>query len=333
MDWEACLSRVRWTAVSAAAGVITAASASAIAADAAPGFPADATATPLKMTRIADGAYVFFGAQEDASPANGGAIANVGFVVGQRCVAVIDTGGTPLQGEQLRGAVRSITDRPVCAVINTHMHPDHVYGNAAFRGGPPPAADLIGHEHLAPAMSARRETYARAQQRTLGELAGATELVGPTVAVAPGHPRALELGGRTLEVRAWRTAHTDNDLTVFDPVSGTLWAGDLLFAGRIPVIDGSLVGWLAVLDEIEKMDPRRIVPGHGPVGDWKTDLAAQRRYLLALARDTREAIRAHRPMAQAMEQAAAGERGRWLLFDEYHRRNIAAAYAELEWEE
>jgi glyoxylase-like metal-dependent hydrolase (beta-lactamase superfamily II) len=155
----------------------------------------------------------------------------------------------------------------------------------------------------------------------------------PTRNVAPGQPYALDLGGRTLTVRAWRTAHTDNDLTVFDERTGTLWAGDLLFAERIPSLDGSLTGWLAVMDEIEQLPAKQVIPGHGPSDNWRAAMASQRRYLRALADGTRAAIRAHRSMIQAVREVAADEHDRWLLFDAYHRRNVAAAYAELEWED
>ena len=285
---------------------------------------------PLAVTPIADGAYVFYGAQQDASAANSGAIANLGFVIGERCVAVIDTGGSHIEGVRLRAAVRAATDRPVCAVINTHMHPDHVYGNSAFVADDP---QFIGHTHLAPALAARSASYSKALQRELGEQARDSQLVMPTRSVTPGQPYALDLGGRTLILRAWHTAHTDNDLTVFDQRSGTLWAGDLLFAERIPSLDGSLTGWLAVMDEIEHMHPKQVVPGHGPSTDWQAAMASQRRYLRALADGTREAIAARRSMMRAVEEVAAGERDRWLLFDAYHRRNVAAAYAELEWED
>jgi quinoprotein relay system zinc metallohydrolase 2 len=286
--------------------------------------------TALPMTPLGDGAYVFIGAQEETSASNLGAIANVGFVVGDRCVAVIDSGGSPIEGAQLRAAVRAVTDRPVCAVINTHMHPDHVYGNSAFVADDP---QFIGHIHLAAALAARASTYARALQRALGGEAADFQAVMPTRGVTPDRPFSLDLGGRTLTLRAWRTAHTDNDLTVYDGRTGTLWAGDLLFAGRIPALDGSVVGWLAVLDEIETLNPRRVIPGHGPFDDWRAALAAQRRYLRVLADGTRAAIRTHHTISQAMQEVAGEERDRWLLFDGYHRRNIAAAYAELEWEE
>jgi quinoprotein relay system zinc metallohydrolase 2 len=295
--------------------------------------PAAEPVAPLPVTRIGDGLYVFYGAQEDASAQNLGAIANVGFVVGDRCVAVIDTGGSAIEGARLQAAVRAATDRPVCAVINTHMHPDHVYGNSAFAGARD-SPQFIGHVHLAPALAARSESYARALQRTLGEEAARdSRLVMPTRTVTREQPFSLDLGGRTLSLRAWRTAHTDNDLTVYDERTGTLWAGDLLFCERIPALDGSLTGWLAVMDAIEAMKPQRIVAGHGRCDEWRTALAAQRRYLQALADGTRAQIRAHHPIGQAMQEVAGDERERWLLFDAYHRRNIAAAYAELEWEE
>jgi quinoprotein relay system zinc metallohydrolase 2 len=289
------------------------------------------TGTALAVTPIGAGAYVFYGVQEETSAANSGAIANVGFIIGDRCVAVIDTGGSTIEGASLRAAVQAATDKPICAVINTHMHPDHVYGNKAFVRDDP---QFIGHVHLGPALAARSATYARAQQRVFGDLAGDSQwAVLPTRNVNPGEPLSLDLGGRTLTLRAWRTAHTDNDLTVYDERTRTLWAGDLLFAGRIPSLDGSLVGWLAAMDEIERMNPQRVIPGHGPSDDWRTALASQRRYLKALADGTRAAIRAHRTMMQAMQEVGGAERERWLLFDGYHRRNVAAAYAELEWED
>ncbi|HEX7156070.1 MAG TPA: MBL fold metallo-hydrolase, partial [Burkholderiaceae bacterium] len=120
--------------------------------------------TALPLTSIGDGAYVFIGVQEDASASNLGAIANVGFVIGDRCVAIIDTGGSPMDGARLRAAVRAATEKPICAVINTHMHPDHVYGNSAFVTDHP---QFIGHANLAPALAARSATYARSLQREL----------------------------------------------------------------------------------------------------------------------------------------------------------------------
>jgi glyoxylase-like metal-dependent hydrolase (beta-lactamase superfamily II) len=134
-------------------------------------------------------------------------------------------------------------------------------------------------------------------------------------------------------VRAHGPAHTDNDLTIFDEKTRTFWLADLLFVDRIPVIDGSLIGWLKQIDELTNISAKQAVPGHGPVSvPWPAAAGPERRYLAAVADDTRAAIRSGVGIAGAYKNVANPERGHWLLFDEYHPRNVTASYKELEWE-
>ena len=142
----------------------------------------------------------------------------------------------------------------------------------------------------------------------------------------------LDLGSRTLTVRAWPTAHSDNDLTVLDEQTGTLFAGDLVFLTHIPVLDGSIRGWLKVIDELGTLPAQRVVPGHGPVSEWPAALADQRRYLEKLATDVRALVARGEPITVAADTAAASERSRWQLFDDYNARNATAAFSEIEWE-
>ena len=186
----------------------------------------------LEVREVAPGIFLHPGLQEDMTAQNLAGIANIGFVVGEKCVAVIDSGGTRRLGEALRAAVRSRTDKPICYVINSHVHPDHVFGNAAFKDEKPV---FVGHYKLPPAMAARGHVYANALNRNLGQAAEGSEIVPPTLLVRD--TLDLDLGARTLKLRAWPTAHTDNDLTVYDSRTGTLWLGDLLFVGHIPVVD------------------------------------------------------------------------------------------------
>jgi glyoxylase-like metal-dependent hydrolase (beta-lactamase superfamily II) len=142
----------------------------------------------------------------------------------------------------------------------------------------------------------------------------------------------LDLGSRTLLLRAWPVAHSDNDLTVLDEQSGTLFAGDLVFLTHIPVMDGSLRGYLAVIDELATLPAQRVVPGHGAVSAWPGALADERRYLGTLASDIRALVAAGKPITAAAAGAAASERSHWELFDDYNARNATAAFSEIEWE-
>ena len=282
----------------------------------------------LPVTEIASGIFVHNGVHEEASAANEDAIANIGFIIGDEAVAVIDPGGSFVEGSALRAAIRAHTDQPIRYVILTHVHPDHILGAAAFRDDHP---DFIGHAKLPGALAQRGDYYLRRLHSALGDEANGTEVVPPTVLVSD--KLELELGNRRLTLRAHRPAHTDNDLTVFDQNTRTFWLADLLFVDRIPVIDGSLVGWLKQLDELTAIPADRAVPGHGPVSvAWPAAAEPERRYLAAVAHDTRAAIKAGIGIANAYRQVANSERGKWLLFDEYHPRNVTASYKELEWE-
>jgi len=159
---------------------------------------------------------------------NEGAIANVGFVVGGNAVAVIDTGGSVREGRRFRAAVRQVTDKPIRYVINTHAHPDHVFGNAAFE--------------------------------------------------AP------------------------------DDGSETLFTGDLLFMQHVPVLDGSIRGWLKTIDELASLPAANVIPGHGLATEWPGALSGERTYLKRLASDCRDLIKRGVPLAEAAQIAAISER-------------------------
>jgi quinoprotein relay system zinc metallohydrolase 2 len=289
---------------------------------------AEAEFDSLPVDEIAPGIFVHLGASELMTSANEGAIANVGFIVGADAVAVIDTGGSLNEGRKLLAAVRSHTDKPIRYVINTHGHPDHVFGNAAFLSE---GTSFVGHRNLPRALAARGHFYIDSFRRIMGdELLKDVVIVPPTLLI--DDTRELELGGRSLVLRAWSTAHSDSDLTVVDKQTGTLFAGDLVFLAHIPVLDGSLRGWLKTIDELGETVVRRVVPGHGPVGDWPAALADERRYLERLGSDVRALVKAGKPITAAAATAAGSERSRWDLFDDYNARNATAAFSEIEWE-
>ena len=273
----------------------------------------------------APGVYVHYGQVAEMTPANFGDVANLGFVVGARCVAVIDTGGTFAVGRALRQAIRRVAKVPVCYVINTHVHPDHIFGNAAFAEDHP---EFIGHARLADALRRRGPNYLNALRRDLGHVAQESTIVMPTRSVAATED--LDLGGRVVSLRAWPTAHTDTDLTIIDQQTKTLFLGDLLFVGHVPVLDGNLRGFLAALEELKTVHADLAIPGHGRALAWPQAMAPEQRYLSGLLADVLAAIKAKRTLAETLT-TVQGERGQWHLFEQFHKRNVTAAYAELEW--
>ncbi|MBX2885466.1 MAG: quinoprotein relay system zinc metallohydrolase 2 [Granulosicoccus sp.] len=272
----------------------------------------------------APGVYLHTGRHEDSGPENEGDIANVGFIVGENSVLVIDPGGSPRLGRMLLNAIRETTELPISHTVLTHIHPDHILGSQVFAH----TGELVAHKRYPAALAQRGQFYldrfAYLFEEEEKQLPAPTVLVDGTLEV--------DLGNRPVIIRAHPTAHTDHDLSIHDVTTQTLWASDLVFAERIPSLDGSISGWHQETKLLLTEDIKLIIPGHGAPAPAGVILLPQLRYLTRLLTEVREKVADNTRLADAVEMVAKDEKSHWLLFDLYHAGNITKAYTELEWE-
>jgi uncharacterized sulfatase len=237
--------------------------------------PAAASAAPydyqLQPQQVADGVYVVLGHNEDFSPHNGGNIANVGILIGDDGVVLIDSGPSRRYGEQLQAAVTHLTPLPVVMVIHTHHHPDHVLGAQVFTGAQRAALPEVQQQ-----LASEGGTLLDNMYRLNGAWMQGTQ---PSVMDHPLTPGRLQVAGRELEL-IQLTGHSAADLVIMDVASGTLFAGDLVFHDRAPTTPhANLPQWLTALDALEALQATTLVPGHGPLSPDGKALAQTRAYL------------------------------------------------------
>jgi quinoprotein relay system zinc metallohydrolase 2 len=290
-------------------------------------LPTLGRAADAQLVEIASGVFIRRGIDQDATPTNRDAIANIGFIIGKDAVLVTDSGGSLADGRWLRQAIRAKTDKPIKYVVLSHVHPDHVFGAGAFSADNP---TFIGHANLRTALQQRGAFY----RTKLSEVVG-VDNVGPVVMPTRDIVDAgeVDLGDRVIRFTAHGAAHTTCDLSMLDRGSGLLLPADLLFVDRIPALDGSLLGWLKEIDILTAMGAAKAVPGHGPVTvDFATTSADLVRYLATLRDGVRAEIKKNGSIENAIKTVGQSEKAKWLLFDSYNARNVTQAYKELEWE-
>lgn len=285
-------------------------------------------ANQFNLSEVAEGNYVHKGIHVTIEDKQHDDIANIGFIIGNKCVAVIDSGGSINIGQKLLDSIRSITEKPICYVINTHIHFDHVLGNHVFLGGKP---KYVGHQNLAAAIEQNREFFLKQFKNDLGRNPNKDMIIGPDTLVDGS--MTLDLGNRLLVLTTYPVAHTNTDLTIFDKKTGTFWSGDLIFRERIPSLTGSLKGWLKVMEDLHSIDAKLVIPGHGNVAT-SIDMALEQQegYFKRLLTETRKAIAEGEFINDAMETIDKDNKSNWLLFKDRHASNVSKAFTELEWE-
>ena len=292
---------------------------------------------PLNVIEIVDGVYVHYGKHENLYEGNLGDIANLGFIIGDESIAVIDTGGSYKVGESLRLAIRKISSKPIKYIINTHVHQDHIFGNAAFISE---GSLIYGHYKLKQALRERGSLYL-AQINQIGDDGKNTKIVMPHKIIAEtstdetkklSNRIIIDLGNRKLLLTSHEVAHTSADASVYDLNTKIFFVGDLVQDERLPTMDGLAKNWIKVLDEIEKVDFKIMVPGHGKIQTDNTALNKTKKYLQVLYDEVIEVLKKNISVEEGLNTIAQSEKNNWVLFDRVNPGNIVRTFMRYEWE-
>ena len=295
------------------------------------------TSFSFEIKEVAEGIFVHFGTHEDANKSNKGDIANIGFILGKRSIMVIDTGGTKEIGKKLLKKIKTISDLPISHIVITHSHPDHFFGTEAFLSENP---SIVGHEKLNRSLLSNFNFYKELQSNNIeNKILKNAKLIKANIKIKTENILKVNLGERVVEIKAWKSGHTDNDLSVYDLNTKTFWSENI-FVERIPSIRASIIGWKRNLDEIKKMDINLIIPGHGsaekkdaalkPILEYFTRLISQVRKFHKNNVSLQESINSVL-QKEILDSEKVNPEG-WELFTEYHYSNITKVYTELEWE-
>jgi glyoxylase-like metal-dependent hydrolase (beta-lactamase superfamily II) len=251
--------------------------------------PSPETDARLTARQVSPHGWYFEGVSGMATSANRGYTSNAGFVVTADGVVVVDALGTPALGAEMLKAIRGVTDRPIRRVIVTHYHADHVYGLQPFKAaGADVWAHRKGEEYFTSGLADERLAQRR---RDLSPwVDGTTRVQKPDLWVEGDTD--FRMGGLTFRIVYADGAHSPEDVMVYVVEDRLLFAGDLLFAGRVPFVGtADSKGWLKAMDKMIALKPAVVVPGHGPASrDVERDLVLTRDYLAYLRETMGKAV-------------------------------------------
>ena len=241
----------------------------------------------FELKRVSNHAYYVEGLFELGTPLNQNFISNAGVVVAPEGVVVIDALGSPALAQRLVDEIAKITDKPIQYVIVTHYHADHVYGLQVFKDlGAKVIAQDKGKLYLTSDTARLRLEVSREELAPWVD--DSTRLEAADVWVL--NDEQMMLSGWQFDLLKVGPAHTPDDLSVFVPAENVLFAGDLMFQGRIPFVgNADSAGWIKSLDRLLTLSPKVVVPGHGPHSvNPAEDLKFTRDYLQYLRDQMRE---------------------------------------------
>jgi len=279
-------------------------------------------------TRVTEHLYAWIGPHGGPNPENKGFRMNMGFVVGKSAVAVIETGYHKPMALEMLAHIRKITPVPVKYVINTNSQPDRFLGNEHFRRQ---GATLITSASEAKRMAAMGGLFAQMSEKAMGLVVGGIEVPNPPDRVLESDSE-LDLGELKIHLRQFGAAHTPGPLVVHIPKDNAVYAGDILYSGRLPaVVDGGNVeSWITVFDKLRGFGNAIFVPGHGNPAPLKAFEFSTREYLVLLHTHMTQAVDQGKDQVDAIASLDQRRFSKLENYSELAGRNASFAYLEAE---
>lgn len=279
--------------------------------------------------QISSHVWAWIGPYDPPTRENRGFRMNLGFVVGSRAVTVIDSGYSSEMAERMLEYIRQITSLPVRHVVNTNSQPHRFLGNEVFRQA---GARIIAGREAAERMGRDGNMFAQTAASILGTPPQQQPSM-PEVTLGPHEISAVDLGGGvSLTIRHVGTAHTKGSLIVEVLPDRLVFAGDVLYGGRLPALlpDGSIKGWIAAFERLRGTEFDQFIPGHGQPGPLAEFDHPTFSYLTRLKRHMDEAVKIGDDIEKAKSNFDASAWKTLGNFKELAGRNAYQAYQECE---
>lgn len=293
---------------------------------------AAAAGPPPRVTaqRVTDDVWIAQGDAALGSAINRNFISNAGFVITDDGVVVVDALGSPTLAAELIDEIRRLTTQPIRYVIVTHYHADHIYGLQVFKAA---GATIIAHPEGRDYLHSEtaRLRLEASRQELFPWIDEHTRLVAADRWI-DSEDFTLRVGSFDFHIRHVGPAHTPEDLVVYVPKRSVLFAGDLVFRGRVPFVgQADSRQWIASLGRLIAFQPKLLIPGHGPVSEQPlADLELTRDYLVYLRQVMADAAANLEPFDEAYEKVDWSRFEHMPLFRAANRINAYNTYLLME---
>ncbi len=293
-------------------------------------FSQGVLAFELQTVKVTDDVYALIGETGPRTYENHALNNNVGFIVADNGVILVDSGASPSGAKLIQQRISTVTDKPVKWVINTGSQDHRWLGNSYFKQQ---GAEIIALSSTVEEQKKHIETHLERLKNTIRERANDVQPLQATRVLEDVNNKLI-LGGKSIELNFPGDSHFPGDGIVWLPEEQVVFAGDLVYVDRILGIQSysPVVSWSQAFNKMVQLQPQHIIPGHGSVSDLNKVQQQTGDYLVFLISGVSKALEDWLELDDTVDLLAesAGQFKQLQNFDSWHKLNINRTYLQLE---